>query len=39
MSGIGPILFSAFLWGSVLGVFLVFLYEIVAIGRDYGWIT
>lgn len=31
---IGPMLFAALLWGSVLGVFLVFLYELSVLARD-----
>jgi hypothetical protein len=33
---VGPTLFAALLWGSVLAVAVVFAYEIYAVGRDLG---
>lgn len=38
MAAIGPALFAILLWGSILGVTLVFGYEMYAIARDAGWI-
>lgn len=33
-AAIGPTAFALLLWGSVLGVLVVFLYELYAVARD-----
>lgn len=39
MAAIGPAAFAALLWGSIAGVFLVFVYEAYAIAGEYGWLA
>jgi len=39
MAAIGPTLFAAILWGSILAVACVFGYEVYAIARDAGWLS
>jgi hypothetical protein len=34
---VGPAVFAALVWGTVLGVLLVFLYEAYALAGDAGW--
>jgi len=34
---VGPTVFAALVWGTVLGVLLVFLYEAYALAGDAGW--
>jgi hypothetical protein len=34
----GQAAFAAVLWGAILGVFLVFCYEVYVVGRDAGWV-
>lgn len=38
MTTIGPTAFSLLLWGAILGVAVVFAYEVYAIVSDAGWI-
>jgi len=38
MAAIGPTAFAALLWGSIVGVAAVFLYELRAVARERGWI-
>lgn len=38
MGVIGSTTFAVLLWGTLLAVFGVFLYEAYAIGVEYGWI-
>lgn len=37
MAVIGTTAFAVVVWGSILGVLLVFLYEVYAIAGDFGW--
>lgn len=37
MTVIGPTVFAVILWGSILSVFLVFLYEVYAVAGEIGW--
>ena len=37
MTPVGPAAFAALVWGTVLGVFLVFLYEAYVLAGDAGW--
>ena len=34
---VGPTLFAALLWGALLAVAAVFVYELFAVGRELGW--
>ena len=38
MAAIGPTAFAVLVWGSLLGVGLVFLYEVYAIADEFGWL-
>ena len=37
MTPVGPAAFPVLVWGAVLGVFLVFLYEAYVLAGDAGW--
>lgn len=39
MAAIGQTAFAILLWGSILGVVLVFAYEMYAIATELGWPT
>lgn len=39
MAGIGPTLFGVLLWGGLIGVFLVFCYELYVVAREYGLVA
>lgn len=39
MAAIGPTLFGLLLWGGILGVLLVFCYEVYVIAREAGWVS
>lgn len=38
MAAIGPMAFALVLWGSLLGIALVFVYEVYVIAREAGWL-
>jgi len=38
MAVLGPTLFAVLLWGALLGVAIVFVYELYAIADDAGWL-
>lgn len=38
MTALHPVAFGIVVWGTVLLVLLVFIYVLVAIARDFGWI-
>ncbi len=38
MAALGPALFGVILWGALLGVFLIFCYEVYVVGREAGWL-
>lgn len=38
MAAIGPTLFAVLLIGGLLGVALVFAYEVYVVARDLGWV-
>ncbi len=38
MAVLGPTLFAVLLWGALLGVAIVFAYEVYAIATDAGWL-
>ncbi|MFA9418286.1 hypothetical protein [Natrinema sp. HArc-T2] len=38
MAVLGPTLFAVLLWGALLGVAIVFAYELYAIAADAGWL-
>ena len=38
MAVLGPTLFAVVLWGTLLGVAIVFVYEVYAIAADAGWL-
>jgi hypothetical protein len=38
MAVIGSTAFAVLLWGTVLAVLAVFVYEVYAIGVEYGWL-
>ena len=37
MAAMGALPFAVLLWGALAGVALVFVYEVVVVGRDAGW--
>jgi hypothetical protein len=39
MAAIGPTLFALLLWGAILGVALVFAFEVYVIAREAGWLA
>ena len=39
MTAIGSTIFALVLWGAIVGVSLVFVYEVYAIAREYGWLA
>lgn len=39
MAAIGSTVFALFLWTSILGVALVFVYEVYAVAAEYGWMV
>ncbi|WP_340097966.1 hypothetical protein [Salinibaculum salinum] len=39
MAAIGPTLFGLLLWGGIVGVFLVFCYEVYIVVREAGWLV
>jgi hypothetical protein len=38
MAALGEVAFAVVLWGSMLGVLAVFLYEVYVLGREGGWL-
>lgn len=39
MPVISSTIFGILLWGAIVSVAIVFLYELYAIGLDYGWVS
>jgi hypothetical protein len=38
MAPMGPTAFAVLVWGGILGVALVFLYEVWVLAREVGWV-
>ena len=39
MTAVGSMTFALLLWGGIVGVSLVFVYEVYAIAGEYGWLA
>ena len=38
MAPMGPTAFAVLLWGGIVAVGLVFLYEVFVVAREFGWL-